>query len=124
MAKHTFAPTVYHGTIGSHEPVLRIASGDSVATTTCDAGGYDAAGERVADVGNAQTGPFFVEGAEPGDTLAMRLDSIRPNRDRAWAGSSVAPNVVDPDYVPELPVDSERGECAIDLERGTATLLR
>jgi amidase len=124
MARHTFAPSVYHGTLGPHEPVLRIAPGDTVATTTSDAGGYDAAGERVAEVGNAQTGPFFVQGAGPGDTLAVRIDAVRPNRERAWTGSSVAPNVVDPDYVPELPLGAERGEWVVDVAAGTATLVK
>ncbi len=33
--------------------------------------------------GNPQTGPFFVEGALPGDTLVVHLKRIRLNRDRA-----------------------------------------
>jgi amidase len=32
---------------------------------------------------NPQTGPIYVEGAEPGDTLAIRIESIRPTRDFA-----------------------------------------
>jgi amidase len=32
---------------------------------------------------NPQTGPIFVEGAEPGDTLAVRIESIEPTRDFA-----------------------------------------
>jgi amidase len=120
---HRFSPSIYHGTIGSHEPALRIASGDSVVTTTCDAGGYDHAGSRVTEVGNGQTGPFFVEGARPGDTLLVRLDSIRPNRERAWSRASVAPNVVDPDYVPELPPREPAAEWSVDVERETATLV-
>src|SRR5215218_6509007 len=32
---------------------------------------------------NPQTGPVFVEGAEPGDTLAVRIESIEPTRDFA-----------------------------------------
>jgi amidase len=123
VAAHRFSPSVYYGTLGSHEPALRIAAGDSVATTTCDAGGFDAAGRQVTDVGNGQTGPFFVEGAEPGDTLAVRLDSIRPSRERAWSRASVAPNVVDPDYVSELPPREPGAEWALDLDAWTATLV-
>jgi amidase len=113
VATHRFTPAVYHGTLGSHEPVLEIASGDTVVTTTVDARGDDAAGERVTTAGNAQTGPFYVEGAEPGDTLAVRLDVIRPNRATAWSYTVVAPNVVDPDYVRELP-DHELAEWSLD----------
>ena len=32
---------------------------------------------------NPQTGPIYVEGAEPGDTLAVRIESIEPTRDYA-----------------------------------------
>ena len=32
---------------------------------------------------NPQTGPFYVEGAEPGDTVAVHFVSIEPSRD--WA---------------------------------------
>jgi amidase len=38
---------------------------------------------------NPQTGPFFVEGAEPGDTLALHFVSIEPSRD--WAVSTTFP---------------------------------
>ena len=38
---------------------------------------------------NPQTGPFFVEGAEPGDTLALHFVSIEPSRD--WGASSTIP---------------------------------
>jgi acetamidase/formamidase len=38
---------------------------------------------------NPQTGPFFVEGAEPGDTLAIHFVSIEPSRD--WAASTTVP---------------------------------
>jgi acetamidase/formamidase len=49
------------------------------------------------------TGPFYVEGAEPGDTLVVQLERITPNRSYGWSGRMVAPNCVDPTYVPELP---------------------
>ncbi len=30
---------------------------------------------------NPQTGPFYVEGAEPGDTLVIRIEKLEPARD-------------------------------------------
>ena len=99
MATHHFTPTDYHRTIGSHEPVLRIADGDTVVTTTVDALGQDAAGEQITEPWNPQTGPFYVEGAEPGDTLVVQLDRLSPNRDHGVSGTVVAENVVDPSYV-------------------------
>ena len=38
---------------------------------------------------NPQTGPFYVEGAEPGDTLAVHFISMKPARD--WAASTTVP---------------------------------
>jgi len=122
--KHTFEPTEFHVTMGSHEPVLRIADGDSVATWCVDAGGHDRNFEQITPGGNPQTGPFFVEGAEPGDTLTVRLDRLWPNRERGFTGTLVAPNVVDPEFATELPYGQlpETDYWTIDLERGTARL--
>ena len=36
---------------------------------------------------NPQTGPFFVEGAEPGDTLAIHLEKLEPARDYGISSS-------------------------------------
>ncbi len=121
MATHHFEPTCYHSVIGSQEPVLRVADGDSVVTTTLDAGGSDARGERLALPGNPMTGPFYVEGAEPGDTLAVTIDRLTPNRDTGFTRSVVASNVVDPDFVHDLP-PSERVIWAIDRVAGTVAL--
>lgn len=38
---------------------------------------------------NPQTGPFFIEGAEPGDTVAVHFVSIEPARD--WGASTTVP---------------------------------
>ncbi len=121
MATHTFAPERYHVTMGSHAPVLHVADGDTVVTTTVDAGGHDHTGERIAPAGNPQTGPFFVEGAEPGDTLAVTLDRLTPAHDSGWTRSVVAENVVDPAFVRELP-ESTLTYWAIDAAAGTVRL--
>jgi amidase len=124
MARHTFEPTTFHLTIGEHEPVLHVADGDSIATWTVDATGRDAQNEKLSDGGNPQTGPFFVDGAEPGDTLAVRFDRLSPNRTRGLTGEVVDETVVDPWFVRELPERSEDDAdyWELDLERGTARL--
>ena len=119
---HEFEPTHFHTTIGSHEPVLRVRSGDVIRTWTVDSGGYDRNGEDLTEGGNPQTGPFYVIGAEPGDTLRVRFDSIRPNRARGVTGALVAPHTVDPDFVPELGERNDEDWWWIDLERWTAKL--
>lgn len=121
MTTHQFTPTRYYTTIGSHEPALRIADGDTVVTSTVDAGGRDTSGEQVTQGGNPQTGPFFVEGAEPGDTLVVTLDRLTPNRSIGYTASVIAANVLDPEFVREMP---ERGSVFwnVDVASGTVRL--
>lgn len=118
---HEFEPTHFHVTIGSHEPVLRVRSGDVIRTWTVDSSGYDHRGEDVTAGGNPQTGPFYLVGAEPGDTLRVGFHSIRPNRVRGVSGALVAPHTVDPAFVPRLGAGGEDW-WVLDLERGTAEL--
>ena len=78
---HDFAPTVFSRLLsGAVPPVLRIFPGDTVRTETVDAGGVDQNDKPRAMGGNAATGPFYIEGAMPGDTLAVHFNRIRPNR--------------------------------------------
>jgi amidase len=119
---HEFEPTHFHVTIGSHEPVLRIRSGDVIRTWTVDSSGYDRNGEDITEGGNPMTGPFYVEGAEPGDTLRVHLDGIRPNRARGVSGTLVAPHTVDPQFVLQLGEGEREDWWELDLERGTARL--
>ena len=83
-------------TFGGVEPVASIAPGTILSTNTldCFAGRVRSTTDRVSDVCdprfiNPQTGPFFVEGAEPGDTLAVHFVSIEPRE--AWGVSTLVP---------------------------------
>jgi amidase len=107
MTTHHFVPTQYYNTFGSHPSVLRLNPGDTLVTTTVDAHGIDARGEQVMDGSNPQTGPFYIEGAQPGDTLKVHLDHLAPNRETGWSYSVVAPHIVDADRVRGLP-ESEK----------------
>lgn len=120
--EHHFQPTHYHRCLGPYEPVLRLAPGDTLITSTVDARGYDHRREQVTPRGNPQTGPFYVEGAQPGDVLVVTLEQITPSRTYGWCGSSVAPGVVEPDYVRELP-QAPLAEWYVDVAAGTATLV-
>jgi amidase len=121
---HQFRPRTYYTTIGSHPPVLYIAPGDTVETSTVDSGGLDGERQQVTSPGNPQTGPFHIDGAEPGDVLAVRLDRIVPNRTWGRTSVSVAPNVVDPDFLREVPAELGRGDWFVDVGRGTARIER
>jgi acetamidase/formamidase len=124
MAHHQFKPQVYYNAIGWHEPVLHIAPGDAVSTTTVDARGWDVHGKQVAERGNPMTGPFYVDGAEEGDTLVVFLDKLYPNRTMGWTATSIAPNVLDPGFVPEFDDEVELGEWEVDLEKATVRLVK
>lgn len=67
-----------------NEPRVRIAPGETVVVETEDAfsgqirTNDDRRDKTKKPWGNPQTGPIFVEGAEPGDTLAVTIESIAP----------------------------------------------
>ncbi len=103
MAHHRFTPTLYHNTLGTHTAVLAVRPGDSVATTTVDARGVDANDQVLAMGPNPMTGPFWVEGVQPGDALQVHIDLLSPNRNRGWTRNVIASNILDPDYVRTLP---------------------
>jgi amidase len=121
LATHHFTPERYYRTIGSHEPVLRVADGDTIVTTTIDARGTDQHDNRVHPGGNPQTGPFYVEGAQPGDALAVRLDKVLPNRRRGFAETVIAERILDPEFVRGLP-ERQVGWWDVDVEAQTVTL--
>ena len=119
---HKFTPTRYHNTFSfAHSPVLRIRPGDRVATQTIDARGFDARDNKVGERPNPQTGPFFVEGAEPGDVLLIRLEKIEPSRQRAWSSSILAPYTADPSFLRYEGEDEQTTEnWVVDKEAGVA----
>jgi amidase len=120
---HRFDPTRFHTTIGSHEAVLGVTDRDTIETWCVDAGGRDRDGELITEGGNPQTGPFHVQGAEPGDTLEVRFDRLWPNRPRGFSGGLVAPHTVDPHFAAGLPYEGAGGDFwSLDLERGIAKL--
>ena len=84
--RHEFKPKDYANEFSATRmPVLTVWPGDTVHTTTIDSGGVDERGVTRALYGNPQTGPFFVMGAEAGDTLAVHLTKLKLNR--AYADS-------------------------------------
>ena len=121
MATHRFRPTQYFNVIGTAVPCLRVADGDTVITDTIDASGLDAREMTVAARPNPMTGPFHIEGAEPGDTLAVRIDRLTPSRATGWTYSPLAFTVLDPAAIVERPA-SERAVWQIDQAAGVVRL--
>ena len=67
-----------------------------MVTKTIDAAGVDWNGKSVGTGPNPQTGPFFIEGAEPGDTLVVTFEKIETNRAMAYSASLLAPYAAEP----------------------------
>jgi amidase len=119
-----FEPTEFHTTFsGAHKSVLTIKPGDHVITYTIDARGVDSKGVTRGEGPNPETGPFYIEGAQPGDTLVVHLLRLEPNRATGFSGTLLAPYAADPAFL--------RGEALrepktliwqIDKKKGVATL--
>ena len=74
---HRYMPAQSYNTYAAaHPPALRIKSGDRIVTTTLE--------------GMAQTGPFFIEGAEPGDLIAVSIEKLESNRATGMSSSVMA----------------------------------
>jgi acetamidase/formamidase len=85
---HTLHKTLHHlGWNNANPPALKIAPGETVAFETVDSSGAQLApGSTVEDLArldftrvNPVTGPVFVDGAEPGDALRVRILDLTPS---------------------------------------------
>jgi acetamidase/formamidase len=83
-------------TFGGAAPVASVRPGTVLSTWTrdCFGGRVRSTGDLASQVCdprylNPQTGPFHIEGAEPGDTLAVHFVSIEPRFD--WGVSTTVP---------------------------------
>ena len=78
---HRVTPTSVDTYSAAHAPVLKMKSGDRVVTTT---------GE-----GLGQTGPFYIDGAEPGDLIVVSIEKLEPVRTTAMSASFLTTNAFD-----------------------------
>jgi len=119
--RHVFTPVDYANTFSADRaPVLVIHPGDSVRTKTLDSGGVDEHGVTRALFGNPQVGPFFVVGAEPGDTLAITLTSLKLNRDYADSLDGVVGRLKTPRIAAETTGLGKPVRWELDRVRGMA----
>jgi amidase len=119
---YRFEPKEFYNTFsGAHKPALEIKPGDHVVTYTIDAGGVDSHGVQRARGPNPQTGPFYIEGAEPGDTLVVHLLRLETNRSTGYSASLLAPYTADPGFLRgEALREAKRATWQIDKQRGIA----
>lgn len=101
---HQLHPTTYYRTIGTHPAALTVANGDTVTVHCVDAHGYDANDTQVTPAGNPMSGPIAIGDLHVGDVLAVSMLEITPLRRHGWSYPTLAGNVVDPEYMTQLPI--------------------
>ncbi len=120
--RHEFVPTTFHRQFSPHiKPVLTINPGDTIHTTTVDAGGTDEKGVARVLGGNPETGPFYVESAGPGDTLVIHFTRIRLNRDWALSDDYMVGRAVDNELAVKMKDAGKNVRWHLDTQRGIAS---
>jgi amidase len=121
---HDFEPKEFQRVFSDAiPPVLHVFPGDTIHTWTVDAGGTDPKGVRRSQGGNPETGPFYIEGAFPGDTLAVKLTKVRLNRDSAGSGDQIVDSALQSGYIRRAKFkDDFDSNWIIDTDKGIARL--
>ena len=119
--RHDFHPATFYRQFSAlNSPVLTVFPGDTIHTTTVDAGGVDEHGVSRALGGNPETGPFYVETAAPGDTLVVHLTRVRLNRDWAQSDDFMVPRALDSGLAVTMKDVGKSVRWHLDLEHGIA----
>src|SRR6266404_4316069 len=94
-----FATRFFNSFDHRNEVLARIKPGDSIVTRTLDAAGYDENAKKLGQRGNPLTGPFFIEGAEPGDAIAVTFTRMRMNRNFGFTAYRLGLYALNPEIV-------------------------
>ena len=136
---YEIVPERYWTVFGRNEPAARAASGDTITLNTRDAWGFDEQNQPLPDPEwskghepdvlrcNPLIGPIYVEGTEPGDTLAVRIEDIVLNRPSAWSAlharfGSLTGEGLNRSMLLNEPLELVVYNWRLDLERMTGTL--
>src|ERR1035438_7239206 len=116
-------PAAYYRTFARTNPVLkRIRPGETVSTQTIDSSGRDLHGDvRHPEPGNPLTGPFLIEGAQPGDAILVHLRKVRLNRDWGYSGFRLGLYALEPEAIEGIYSDKTRPDSVI---RGQSNKVR
>ncbi|HLJ85492.1 MAG TPA: acetamidase/formamidase family protein [Candidatus Angelobacter sp.] len=128
VVKYEVKPSELKYVYGTMQPVVRLKSGDILETNTVDCFGNairkpgDTLSMSKGD--NPLSGPFYVEGAEPGDTLAVKILDIKVDGDQGIG--ALAPGfgaINSTNYTPMLnqPIPEKIWFYRIDHAANTAT---
>jgi amidase len=119
---HEFKPSVFYRQYSpSYAPVLRVNPGDTIHTTTVDAGGVDENGVHRVRGGNPETGPFYIESALPGDTLVVHIVRLRLNRDYAMTDDDLVESAVNSSLAVRVRDNGKSIRWHLDPDKGIAT---
>jgi acetamidase/formamidase len=120
---YDFEPTSFYSIYSANwTPVLHIYPGDTVRTRTID-NARDAKAVRYGSGGDPSTGPFYIEGALPGDTLVVHLVEVRANKLTAQQGSRINAHAVTPAYFAAAKYEPGfNTEWTLDMQKGIATM--
>jgi amidase len=117
-----FTPSKFHRQFSAaNKPVLAVFPGDTIHTTTVDAGGTDEKGVKRVLGGNPETGPFYIETAAPGDILVVHLTRLRLNRDWAISDDGIVGRALDSDLAVKMKDGFKNVRWHLDPQRGVAT---
>ena len=131
--RQIFAREYFH-TFAHNNPVLeRIKPDEIIFTRTLDSGGQDEKNEHRSQPSNPLTGPFYVEGAEKGDAIAVHFRKVRLNRNWGYSVWRLALISLTPDSIETLYSDKYKPDLVrkgsqrlvpwdIDLAHGTLRL--
>jgi acetamidase/formamidase len=120
--RHEFTPSNFYRRFSSEtKPVLTIQPGDTIHTTTVDAAGMDEKGVRRVLGGNPETGPFYIEGTFPGDTLVVHIVRLKLNRDYAISDDGIVDRGLTSDLAIKAKDNNNNVRWHLDLQRGVAT---
>ena len=121
---HYFKPEPGSGvhTFKVRRPVLRIQPGDTLVTETLHGGYYN---PRFPGAWPGEVGPIYIEGATSADTLVVRIERLRINRQFAVSNHWPEFGTLAADrYTPMLtrPIPRKRFVWHLDKDRNTGTL--
>ena len=91
--------------VTASSPVQKISTCDRIIVATAE--------------GGAAVGPFFVDGAEPGDLIAVSIEKLEPNRLTGTSASIMTPNAIVPG---SLGTKGAPVTWAIDRDKGVVRL--
>lgn len=117
LSPTTFYREYYSGTTAAWV----IKPGDTISTESIDAVGYDKNGQKKSEKGNPLTGPFFIEGAAPGDAIAITITRLSISRNYATTLEALVPKSLPGKTAKEKWRTAKLVKWDIDLENSIAT---